>query len=297
MQTVLITGANGFVGWYLATCLLNDGRYHVLATGKGPIRLPFGGTNFTYTTLDFTDSESVAAVFRQYKPTVVVHAGAISKPDDCELDKETAFRVNVSGTVHLLHAAAAYKSHFIFISTDFVFEGKSLAYKENDALHPVNYYGQTKVEAEAAVKRYPFSWAVVRTVLVYGKPMSGRQNLLTNVVQALRKGETLKIFNDQMRTPTYVEDLATALAKMIDKKSTGIFHISGKDVLTPYQMAVAAAEHEGLDARKIIAVTADAFKQPALRPPITGFDLTQAETELEYVPTLFATGLAKTFLP
>jgi dTDP-4-dehydrorhamnose reductase len=66
----------------------------------------------------------------------------------------------------------------------------------------------------------------------------------------IKKGETLKIFNDQMRTPTYVEDLATALAKMIDKKSTGIFHISGKDVLTPYQMAVAAAEHEGLDAAK-----------------------------------------------
>jgi dTDP-4-dehydrorhamnose reductase len=297
MQTVLITGANGFVGWYLVKRLLDTGRYRVIATGKGACRLPFEGAAFTYTPLDFTNSEEADAVFRQYKPAVVVHAGAISKPDDCEQDKQTAFRVNVSGTRHLLHAAEAYKSHFIFISTDFVFEGKSLAYKENDALEPVNYYGQTKVEAEAAVQMYPFTWAVVRTVLVYGKPMSGRQNLLTNVVTALQKGETLRIFNDQMRTPTYVEDLVTALTEMVWKESRGIFHIAGKDVLTPYQMAVAAAEHAHLDSRKIIAVTADTFQQPAMRPPITGFDLTKAETELAYVATSFAAGLAKTFEP
>jgi dTDP-4-dehydrorhamnose reductase len=231
----------------------------------------------------------------KYKPAVVVHAGAISKPDDCEQDKETAFQVNIKGTHHLLHAAAACKSHFIFMSTDFVFEGKSLAYKETDALQPVNYYGQTKVEAEKAVQMYPFTWTIVRTVLVYGKPMSGRQNLLTNVVAALKKGESLKIFNDQMRTPTYVEDLANALAEMIRKESPGIFHISGNDVLTPYQMAVAAAGQVGLDGRMIIPVTAETFQQPALRPPITGFDLTKAATELSYTPTSFANGLAKTF--
>jgi dTDP-4-dehydrorhamnose reductase len=297
MQTVLITGANGFIGWYLVKCLLDSGQYRVVATGKGPGRLPFEGAAFTYTPLDFTNPEQADAVFREYKPTVIVHAGAISKPDDCELDQETAFRVNVSGTRHLLHAAEAYKSHFIFISTDFVFEGKSLAYKETDALQPVNYYGRTKMEAEAAVQMYPFLWTVVRTVLVYGKPMSGRQNLLTNVVLALQKGETLKIFNDQMRTPTYVEDLANALTKMIVKQSTGIFHISGTEVLTPYEMAVAAAEQARLDSSKIIAVTADTFQQPALRPPRTGFDLAKAEKELAYVPTPFATGLAKTVEP
>jgi dTDP-4-dehydrorhamnose reductase len=84
---------------------------------------------------------------------------------------------------------------------------------------------------------------------------------------------------------------------MIVKQSTGIFHISGTEVLTPYEMAVAAAEQARLDSSKIIAVTADTFQQPALRPPRTGFDLAKAEKELAYVPTPFATGLAKTVEP
>jgi dTDP-4-dehydrorhamnose reductase len=125
--------------------------------------------------------------------------------------------------------------------------------------------------------------------------MSGRQNILTNAANMLQKGEPLKIFSDQTRTPTYVEDLAAALVVMIEKRSRGVFHLSGKDAITPYEMTVAVAEHLGFDRDKIDFVTAETFRQPAARPPITGFNLTKAKKELFYNPISFKEGLQKTF--
>ena len=296
MKTVLITGANGFVNWYLIRDLLQK-AYTIIATGKGAPRLQFTHRNLIYETLDFTDENSVLSIFKKHQPNLVVHAGAMSKPDECELNRDAAFLTNVSGTKHLLNAAALYNSYFLFVSTDFVFAGKSLHYKESDALAPVNYYGETKKLAEDAVQAYPLNWSIVRTILVYGKPMSGRQNILTLVANALQKGEPLKIFSDQTRTPTYVEDLSGALVHLLEKRSTGIFHISGTDAVSPYQMACAVAEHFGFDVAKIENVTAATFQQPALRPPITGFDLTKAATQLAYKPTSFKEGLRKTFEP
>src|SRR5215218_1234852 len=173
MKTVLITGANGFVACYLIRTLLQK-PYSIVATGKGPSRLPFSNSKLVYETLDFTNEEAVTAVFKKHKPDIVVHAGAMSKPDECELNRDAAFQTNVHGTEYLLQSAAEYQSYFLFVSTDFVFEGKSLHYSESDALGPVNYYGETKKLAEAAVQKYAFDWSIVRTILVYGKPISGR---------------------------------------------------------------------------------------------------------------------------
>lgn len=292
-KTVLITGANGFVAWYLIRDLLQE-DYKIVATGKSASRLPFNDPKLVYETLDITDAGSVKTVFEKHKPDIVVHAAALSKPDECELNREAAFLTNVQATEFLLQAAAVYHSYFLFISTDFVFAGTRLNYKEDDAVAPVNYYGQTKKEAEEAVQKYPFEWGIVRTILVYGKPMSGRQNILTIVAGCLQKGEPYRVFSDQTRMPTYVEDLARALATMIAKQSTGIFHIAGADVLTPYQMALAVANQLGYAAHGINEVTAETFRQPALRPPITGFDLTKATAELAYTPTPFSEGLRKT---
>jgi dTDP-4-dehydrorhamnose reductase len=296
METVLVTGANGFIGWYLVRDLLEK-SFKVVATGMGASRLPFQNSNLLYEPLDFTDANAVHAIFKMHTPKVVVHAGAKGSPDDCELNREAAFATNVAGTENLLNAAAACSSYFVFISTDFVFEGNSLAYKEDDTLNPVNYYGQTKLLAEAAVKKYVFGWSLVRTIMVYGKPMSGRQNLLTIVAEVLKKGERYRVFNDQTRMPTYVEDLSNAIATMVAKRAQGIFHICGKDVTTPYNIALAVARHLGYDAKNIEEATAATFTQPALRPPTTGFNLTKASNELSYNPISFAEGLQKTFGP
>ncbi len=295
-MNVLITGANGFLGYYLIQQLLEK-KFDVIATSKGECRLPYlADDHFRYEQMDITDPFSVHDVFEKYKPAVVVHGGAASKPDDCEKDQWQAYVVNVEGTVTNLLNAAGHKSFFIFLSTDFIFDGEGKGmYKEDDEPNPVNYYGKTKLEAEEAVKEYEYYWAIVRTVMVYGKPILSRSNILSIVKDKLEKGESYKVVDDQVRTPTYVEDLAAAIVRIIEKKATGVYHISGKDVMTPYQMACRTANYLGLNKDLLIKATAADFSQAAKRPPVTGFNIDKARKELGFEPLSFEEGISKMF--
>lgn len=292
---ILITGANGFLGHYLVEQLLEKG-FEVIATGRGESRLPFHGKpGFTYAPMDFTNMYDVHDVFSKYKPQAVVHAGAQTKPDESELNQMETYLTNVEGTVNLLVNAAELQSFFLFVSTDFIFDGERGMYKEEDEAKPVNYYGRTKLEAEELVKDYEADWAIVRTVLVYGKPLTGRNNILTIVRDKLEKGEVYNVVDDQVRTPTWVGDLAAGIVTILEKKAIGIFHLSGRDILTPYQMAIKTANYLGLDPALINRVTASNFSQPAKRPAKTGFDISKAKKEIGYDPISFDDGLVKTF--
>lgn len=292
---VLITGANGFLGYYLTEKLLKK-DYDVIATGKGESRLPFDNyKTFKYVSMDFTDPFAVHDVFEKYKPEVVVHAGAMTRSDDCEQNQWQAYVTNVEGTVTMLLNAEEQKSFFVFVSTDFIFDGNKGMYSEDDKPGPVNFYGKTKLEAEQAVQEYEFGWAIARTVLVYGKPPPGRNNILTIIKEKLEKGEEYSVVADQVRTPTYVEDLAAGIVLIIEKKAKGIYHLSGRDVLTPYEMACQTANYLGLDKSLIKKVTAADFSQTAKRPLKTGFIIDKAKNELGYNPISFTEGLSKTF--
>ncbi|MER3463343.1 MAG: NAD(P)-dependent oxidoreductase [Chitinophagaceae bacterium] len=294
MKKVLVTGANGFVGYYLIRQLLEKNNF-VIATGIGAKRLPFRSHLLAYEEMDIVDKKAVSKVFEKHSPIVVVHSAAISKPDECESNRDLAYTINVEGTINLLKAAALQKAFFIFLSTDFVFDGENGMYSEEDSLKAVNYYGETKIIAERNVKAYTYLWSIVRTVLVYGASFSGRENIVTSVAKALQKGDRLSIYDDQVRTPTYVEDLAKGIIAIIEKEATGIYHISGKDFRTPYQIAVEVAEYLGLDKTLISKVTRENFVQPALRPLKTGFDITKVRKDLGYEPISFEEGLKKTF--
>ena len=149
---ILLTGANGFLGHYLSAQLLEKGE-ELIATGKSECRLPYGNyENFVYVTMDLTDPFAVHDVFEKYRPEAVVHAGAITKVDDCERHQWQAYSTNVEGTLNMLMNAEEQKSFFVFISSDFIFDGKKNMYKEDDEAKPVNFYGKTKAEAEDAVR-------------------------------------------------------------------------------------------------------------------------------------------------
>jgi dTDP-4-dehydrorhamnose reductase len=294
-MTILITGANGFLGYYLTQQLLQN-KHTVIATGKGKCRLPYlDNPNFSYAVMDITDPFSVHDVFTLYKPEAVVHGAAISKPDDCEQNQMQAYMVNVEGTVTTMLNAAEHKSFLVFVSTDFVFDGATGMYSEDDPPHPVNYYGKTKLEAEEAVREYESDWAIVRTIMVYGTPVLSRSNILSIVKEKLERGETYKVVDDQVRTPTYVEDLAAAIVRIIEKQATGIYHISGTDVMTPFEMACKTADLLDLDKSKIIRVKSSDFANAAMRPPVTGFNIEKAKTRLGFQPLSFTEGIRRMF--
>ena len=289
---VLITGANGLLGQYLVKLLLRK-KYTVIATGRGASRLPLEGhTRYKYYSLDITEDQSLHDVIATVKPECIIHAAAMTQVDDCEIKKEEAFKINVSGTLKLMGFAEEYSQHFIFISTDFVFDGKKGNYTEDELTEPISWYGFTKMQAEQFVHHCKIPSTIVRTCLVYGNSIpGGRRNIITWVKDQLEKKERIKVVDDQWRTPTWAGDLANGISLVIEKKALGIFHISGKDLLTPYQMALKTADFFSLDKSLIERVNATTFTQPALRPPKTGFVIEKARMKLGYEPLSFAEGL------
>jgi dTDP-4-dehydrorhamnose reductase len=296
MGPVLITGANGLLGQFLVKALLERG-YSVAATGRGENRLLSRPelTSMQYMEMDFTERGMVRAILQSVKPSVIVHGGAMTQVDPCELDPGACYRVNVAGTQILLEEAARIGARFIFISTDFVFDGASGPYREADEPCPLSVYGNSKWKAEGLVQKSGLDWSIVRTILVYGTPFTGtRSNIITWAKASLEKGQTIQVVSDQWRTPTYVGDLAQGIARMIERQAKGIYHISGKNLLTPYDMAFKTAVVLGLDVSLLQKVDASTFTQPGRRPARTGFIIDKAIRDLGYAPVSFEEGIRLT---
>ena len=295
---VLVTGANGLLGQCLVNLLLGNG-FFVIATGRGHSRLPFSPLeNYGYKEVDITNKDQVGNLLISEKPEIVIHAAAMTQVDECELDQAQCFNINVKGTARILAQAELHSRLIIYISSDFVFDGEKGNYLEEDVLNPINWYGVTKKNAESLIKESSIPWGIVRTSLVYGNSLKNtRNNIISWVKDKLTKGEKIKVVDDQIRTPTYVEDLAKGILLIMEKRATGIFHLSGKDLLSPYEMAAKTAAHFFLDKDLIERVNASVFSQPARRPLLTGLLIEKARRELGYEPLSFGEGLTKMFPP
>jgi dTDP-4-dehydrorhamnose reductase len=285
---ILVTGANGMLGRHLVRKLAEK-NHEVVATAKGESKLRVNGDKpVDYRSMDITDGALVNRLINEVRPAVILHTAAMTQVDECEMKKIDCWNTNVTATRFIIDAAKETKSRVIFISSDFVFDGLHGPYNEEDEPNPINYYGSSKLAAEKAVMESGLDWAIVRTVLVVGNTADGqRQNILTWVKEKLEKGEKIKVVDDQVRTPTYVEDLADGILLVLEKNKKGIFHIAGRDTLTPYQIANETAMYLKLDSKLIEKASMENFSQAALRPPTTGFIIDKARAELNYQPHSF----------
>jgi dTDP-4-dehydrorhamnose reductase len=293
LQKVLVTGSNGLLGQKLIRLLqtpLYANQFDYLGISRGENRLPRLTKN--YHPVDLTNLQAVKAAIEVYQPHIIIHTAAMTQVDDCEMNREACWQQNVKAVEYLLQAAQPYQSHFIHLSTDFIFDGKTGMYDEQATPNPISYYGESKLAAEKIVNHSPLPWAIVRTVLVYGvaEAMS-RTNIVLWVKQSLEAGKAIKVVNDQWRTPTLAEDLAQGCMLIASQKAKGIFNISGQELLTPYDIALATAHFFQLDASLIEKVDGSLFKQPAQRPPKTGFNIEKAVQLLGYRPHSFQEGL------
>jgi dTDP-4-dehydrorhamnose reductase len=157
----------------------------------------------------------------------------------------------------------------------------------------VNYYGQTKLDGEELLKHSSLKWAIARTVLVYGLANDlSRSNIILWVKSSLEAGKQIQVVDDQVRTPTLAEDLAAGCILMAEQGATGIFNISGSELLTPYQMAMETADYFGLNKELIVRTDSTKFTQPARRPMETGFVIEKAKNQLGYRPKTFREGIS-----
>lgn len=287
---ILVTGSNGLLGQKLTERLQADPSVYLIATARGKSVLPL--SRGEYHTLDVCDGAAVETLFHAIKPDVVIHTAAMTQVDQCETEREACWNANVTAVENLIRTCRATDTHLVHVSTDFIFDGTRGPLDETEKPAPVNYYGESKLAAEALVIASGLSWSILRTVLVYGitQDMS-RSNIVLWVKNSLEQGKTIQVVNDQWRTPTLAEDLAQGCHLAAVQKATGIYNISGKDFLSPYDIAIKTATFFGLDQSLIKAVDSSTFRQPARRPLKTGFVIEKAERELGYRAHSFEEGI------
>lgn len=292
---VLITGANGFLGQHLSIYSANK-SFEVIAANRGGCRIP-PHQNIRYYQIDLTKADDVDLMISQILPDVVVHTAAMSKPDECESNKDACIAANVSSTDYLLRSLKVHNpsAHFIYTSTDFVF-GENGPHGEDDIPSPLNFYGESKLMAEQKVKNSLLAFTIVRPVFIYGPVREGlRDSFVHWIKNNLEQGKQLKIVSDQKRTPTFVYDICKGIEKIVLQKKQGVYHLAGKDILSPYEMAIQTANILGLDASLIENVTSETFAEPVTRAKRSGLKIDKARRELQYEPVSFEEGIKRTF--
>ena len=281
---ILITGSNGLLGQKIvARCLANGVEF--LATSLGENRnQDCPSTN--YHQLDITNETEVNHIFNSFNPSHVIHTAAITNVDYCELNQQECHLVNTKAVEFLFNATKSIKAHFQLLSTDFVFDGEKGNYNEEDEVNPLSIYAVSKVNAENILLHDDYKdWSIVRTIIVYGTGNNlSRSNIICWAKEALKKGDNLSIIDDQFRAPTWADDLAWACIEICKLSKNGVFHISGPETMSIYEIVNRIANHFSYSTEKLNRSNSKDLNQPAKRPPKTGFDLSKARKELNYNP-------------
>ena len=281
---ILITGSNGLLGQKIVDLCLSKGL-EFLATSSGANRYS-KCPEANYATLDITDEANIKAVLEHYLPTHIIHTAAMTNVDACEEQPEACDLVNRQAVYMLAKASQVIGAHFQLLSTDFVFDGEAGPYKETDQPHPLSVYARSKYEAERLLQEVNgLNYSVVRTIIVYGQgEQLSRSNLILWAKEALQSAKPLNIVDDQFRAPTWAADLAWACVRICELDQTGIFHISGPETLSIYDIVLRVAAYYKLPTEHITRLKSNTLNQAAKRPPRTGFILDKANSILNYEP-------------
>ncbi len=206
------------------------------------------------TGVDITNPKTLS-MLREGKEKIVLHLAAKADVDACEKDKEfgqqsDAWKINVLGTKNVVDACRKNGTKIIYISTDFVFDGqtsKAGGYDEDDIPHPLNFYAQTKYEAEKIVRNSGLPYVIMRIAYPYRAKFEGKKDFVHVMAELFEKGRHIEAVTDHVMTPTFIDDIAWAIDKLIEKNSVGVYHVVGSQFVTPYEAAVLVARTFGFD--------------------------------------------------
>lgn len=289
---ILVTGSNGLLGQKLIQLFIEK-DIETIGSGLGDDRTGLSGKFYSYISLDITNEQEVMEKVTEHKPDVIINTAAMTNVDQCETEKAACINLNINAVQYIVNACQENGCFLVHLSTDFIFDGEAGPYKEADEPNPISFYGESKLKAEELIVKAEIDHAILRTVLVYGiTPNMSRSNIILWVKSSLESGKPIQVVDDQWRTPTLAEDLAMGCFLVADKRATGVFNISGDDLLTPLEMAYKTVEFFDLDKSLITRADSSTFSQPAKRPPKTGFILDKAKKVLGYHPHTFDEGIA-----
>jgi dTDP-4-dehydrorhamnose reductase len=281
---LLITGASGLLGTKLCQIALRENHEVYAAYNQ---HKPLYGTPVEFNILDLKAEQQA---LDKIKPDAVVHAAALTDVDKCELKKVLAWKTNVEATENLVRLCKKRDAFLVYVSTDYVFDGKKGMYKETDTPAPINHYGLTKLKGEEAVRALD-NYCIVRGSVIYGStPATGKTNFALWLLDKLRKKEEVKITTDQWNSPTLNISMAEMIIETLEKRINGTFHLAGATRLSRYEFAQHVAETFNLDSKYVTPVQSKQIKWVARalwvakRPKDSSLDVRKAEQTLTIKP-------------
>jgi len=290
-KKVLVTGSNGLLGQKIIYSLIERKDIDLLASSKGLNRLIIK-SGYRYVDLDITKNDEVKEVFENENPDAVINCAAMTNVDYCEENQDSCWEINVKAVENLAKSCEVSKSHLLHLSTDFVFDGKSGHYTENDKPNPLHFYAKSKLKSEEIVKKIMTNWTIARTIIIYGiTDNMSRSNIVLWAKKEIENGNTINVVNDQLRSPTLAEDLAKGCISIIDKSAFGLYHLSGPKTYSILDLVHKVADFYNLDKSLILPVTSASLNQSATRPLSTGFDIAKAREDLDFNPVDFLEGI------
>ncbi len=245
---IALTGSRGLVGSRVIELLKNEFEFIPLSSDD----------------LDITDNKSVESKLNEHEFDLLLHLAAYTNVDAAEQEKEKAHAINVEGTLNLSDVIAKQGKKMIYVSTDFVFDGKMPPYDEMSIPHPVGYYGQSKFEGEEVVKDHAM---IVRISYPFGKPGTGKPDFVQRLKSLLEHNKPLTMIADAAMTPTYIDDIVGGLSYLMKNFKKETYHLVGAKAYTPFEIGGIIAKTFGFPESLILPTSFEEYgKDKSPRP-------------------------------
>lgn len=279
-QRWLISGASGQLGGHvLAQLAAETSAPEIMAlAGSGPVV----DAGVAVQRVDLGDTAALRGCARSFRPTHIVHLGALTAVADAHARPRAAERVNVGATRVLAETAAELRARLVFTSTDMVFDGAAAPYRESDPPTPVSHYGRTKAAAEQALATVERA-LTVRVPLMYGFSRTPRETTFARQIAALRNNDPLRLFTDEFRTPIWLADAAAAIIALARSDLTGVIHVAGRERLSRFEMVERFAGVLGIAEPNLVATSRLSIASSEPRPADLSLDGTRL---VELFPSL-----------
>ena len=232
-KKILITGSLGQLGSALFNTLSKD--FNVLGTSRKSTQ------NQNIREMDVSIPIEVESIFNTFNPDIVINCAAYTNVDGSEINKELAYNVNVKGLRNIIQNSQP-STYIIQISSDYVYDGKKPPYIESDHTYPLNYYGKTKLEAENILRGSNRDYLILRPNVLYSNELNSKANFFAWVYNQLNANKSIKVVNDQISNPTYINDMVKIVFQGILMNYSGILNVGSEDSLSRYDFAVSIAK-------------------------------------------------------
>ena len=233
--------------------------------------------------MDLLNHEMISNVMSEKKPDVVIHLGAMTAVDLCDAQQDNALKINSQATEILAKECSKINSFMVYVSTDYVFDGNTGMYEENDTTNPLGFYGKSKLLGEKSIQNFSSNWCIARTSTPFGLHPT-KKSFPIWVIENLQKQKQIDVLTDQFTSPTYVPSLSRMLIEISERHLTGIIHVACASKISRYEMASLVSDKLGLDGKLLREISINDIKWEAQRPKDSSLNVSKAISTLNQKP-------------